>query len=394
MTQPATTSTPEVFHPDALAALAALAVGSDDQPAWHERALCAQTDPDAFFPENGSSTREAKQICGRCPVRAECLEDALRRDERFGVWGATSETERRSLRRARTTTAGPEPTSAAPVSSPPAVPAQRTSPTRQGRESVPSPGRRAGSGVAGTLPTEPRGHRDQPTRASSTFPDRARSTPQASSPAPGRSSVTPGSAREPRTRPARRSTRAKHAAPTLTGTTDLTVGQAGAQSETTPEKDTDHGAAPGEAAAAAVPAARPPDHHQEQDGQHELREVARLVLAGQHACGGDSSVDLTGLDGVHEDRVLALIAAMTAGPPIGQPATTRSELWERRIAAVTAVLSGTLTRGQTGRALDERSQDIAHWYRRHLEAMALLDVDEHPEGSQPDAAGWPRAGER
>lgn len=75
---------------------------SDDgeQPEWQERALCAQTDPEAFFPEKGGSTREAKRICSGCEVRAECLEYALAHDERFGIWGGLSERERRRLRRA------------------------------------------------------------------------------------------------------------------------------------------------------------------------------------------------------------------------------------------------------------------------------------------------------
>jgi WhiB family redox-sensing transcriptional regulator len=66
---------------------------------WQERALCAQTDPEAFFPEKGGSTREAKLICAGCEVRAECLEYALAFDERFGIWGGLSERERRRLKR-------------------------------------------------------------------------------------------------------------------------------------------------------------------------------------------------------------------------------------------------------------------------------------------------------
>ena len=68
-------------------------------PEWQERALCSQTDPEAFFPEKGGSTREAKRICSRCEVRAECLEYALCHDERFGIWGGLSERERRRLKR-------------------------------------------------------------------------------------------------------------------------------------------------------------------------------------------------------------------------------------------------------------------------------------------------------
>lgn len=72
----------------------------DDGPmGWQERALCAQTDPEAFFPEKGGSTREAKKVCTQCEVRAECLEYALENDERFGIWGGLSERERRKLKR-------------------------------------------------------------------------------------------------------------------------------------------------------------------------------------------------------------------------------------------------------------------------------------------------------
>ena len=66
---------------------------------WQERALCAQTDPEAFFPEKGGSTREAKRVCLSCEVRGECLEYALAHDERFGIWGGLSERERRRLKK-------------------------------------------------------------------------------------------------------------------------------------------------------------------------------------------------------------------------------------------------------------------------------------------------------
>jgi WhiB family redox-sensing transcriptional regulator len=68
-------------------------------PEWHERALCAQTDPEAFFPEKGGSTREAKKVCLACDVRDRCLQYALEHDERFGIWGGLSERERRRLKR-------------------------------------------------------------------------------------------------------------------------------------------------------------------------------------------------------------------------------------------------------------------------------------------------------
>ena len=66
---------------------------------WAEKARCPETDPEAFFPEKGGSTKEAKKVCQRCPVTKECLQWALDNDERFGVWGGLSERERRRLQR-------------------------------------------------------------------------------------------------------------------------------------------------------------------------------------------------------------------------------------------------------------------------------------------------------
>lgn len=71
----------------------------DDALAWQSDSLCAQTDPEAFFPEKGGSTRDAKKICSSCEVRSQCLEYALENDERFGIWGGLSERERRKLRK-------------------------------------------------------------------------------------------------------------------------------------------------------------------------------------------------------------------------------------------------------------------------------------------------------
>lgn len=76
-------------------------------PVWFADALCAQTDPDGFFPEKGGSTREAKSVCARCTVAAECLDYALANNERFGIWGGLSERERRQLNRLTTDTDHP-----------------------------------------------------------------------------------------------------------------------------------------------------------------------------------------------------------------------------------------------------------------------------------------------
>lgn len=64
---------------------------------WVADALCAQTDPEAFFPERGGSTRAAKAICGRCDVQPDCLAYALRNGERHGIWGGIPERPRRKL---------------------------------------------------------------------------------------------------------------------------------------------------------------------------------------------------------------------------------------------------------------------------------------------------------
>jgi WhiB family redox-sensing transcriptional regulator len=82
--------------------------GDGDTPDW-TGALCAQVDGDLWFPEKGGSTREAKRICAGCDLRAACLEYALKRDDRFGVWGGLSEAERRRLRRGEKQTTDPAP---------------------------------------------------------------------------------------------------------------------------------------------------------------------------------------------------------------------------------------------------------------------------------------------
>lgn len=62
---------------------------------------CNGTDPDIFFPNRGESLEPALSVCAGCVVREECLEYALANGEKYGVWGGTSERERRRLRRAR-----------------------------------------------------------------------------------------------------------------------------------------------------------------------------------------------------------------------------------------------------------------------------------------------------
>ena len=69
--------------------------------AWQSRANCMGVDPELFFPERGSSTREAKEVCRGCVVLEDCLEYALANSEKFGIWGGMSERERRRVRRMR-----------------------------------------------------------------------------------------------------------------------------------------------------------------------------------------------------------------------------------------------------------------------------------------------------
>lgn len=72
-----------------------------DPEAWRNEALCAQVDPELFFPEPGCKTNEAKRICKLCPVQDDCLEWALWRTELDGVWGGLSERERAKERHDR-----------------------------------------------------------------------------------------------------------------------------------------------------------------------------------------------------------------------------------------------------------------------------------------------------
>jgi WhiB family redox-sensing transcriptional regulator len=76
-------------------------IGGYETPGWQQRANCMGVDPDLFFPERGSSTREAKEVCRGCVVRVDCLEFAIANGEKFGIWGGMSERERRRVRRAR-----------------------------------------------------------------------------------------------------------------------------------------------------------------------------------------------------------------------------------------------------------------------------------------------------
>jgi WhiB family redox-sensing transcriptional regulator len=71
-----------------------------EQVDWRLNALCRDTDPDGLF-VRGAEQRKAKLQCTGCPVRTECLAEALDKRIDFGVWGGMTERERRALLRRR-----------------------------------------------------------------------------------------------------------------------------------------------------------------------------------------------------------------------------------------------------------------------------------------------------
>jgi len=72
-------------------------------PAWVEDAVCASSDPEIWQPRKGESgkVRKAKAICATCPALSRCLDDAIDRNERHGVWGGLTTLERDEYRRLR-----------------------------------------------------------------------------------------------------------------------------------------------------------------------------------------------------------------------------------------------------------------------------------------------------
>jgi WhiB family redox-sensing transcriptional regulator len=70
-----------------------------DEKPWATYASCQDANGMTFFPQTKAETQAALTVCAGCPVRAECLDHALATNERFGVWGGTTEKERRLLAR-------------------------------------------------------------------------------------------------------------------------------------------------------------------------------------------------------------------------------------------------------------------------------------------------------
>jgi WhiB family transcriptional regulator, redox-sensing transcriptional regulator len=72
--------------------------------SWRRGAICRDTDPDLFFPVGTTGNAlvqidRAKEVCDQCPVKVDCLDYALETNQDSGIWGGTSEEERRVLRR-------------------------------------------------------------------------------------------------------------------------------------------------------------------------------------------------------------------------------------------------------------------------------------------------------
>lgn len=105
-----------------------------DNGDWRHRAACRDEDPELFFPvsEQGPGARqaaEAKAVCSQCPVAAECLAWALETGQDNGVWGGTSEAERRALqRREDRSSSSPAP---GPVSDPESTPTRESGVSQQ-----------------------------------------------------------------------------------------------------------------------------------------------------------------------------------------------------------------------------------------------------------------------
>lgn len=97
------------IQPDWVGVFSALQRATQEEIAWQRDAACRKVEighstrarVHAFFPDRGRPAERAKAVCATCPVWRECLEYALGDHEREGVWGGTTEKERRVILRAR-----------------------------------------------------------------------------------------------------------------------------------------------------------------------------------------------------------------------------------------------------------------------------------------------------
>jgi len=86
-----------------MADIAPLRVTADDEPAkaWHDLAACRGLSLELFYPQDDDAIAAAKAVCAACEVEDKCLEHALAVREKEGIWGGTTERERRSIIRRR-----------------------------------------------------------------------------------------------------------------------------------------------------------------------------------------------------------------------------------------------------------------------------------------------------
>ena len=69
--------------------------------AWTDSAECRGVETEIFYPSSSEEEAEALSICATCPVRAQCLDYAIRNREPYGIWGGATPEQRRRLRRER-----------------------------------------------------------------------------------------------------------------------------------------------------------------------------------------------------------------------------------------------------------------------------------------------------
>jgi len=84
---------------NAAASFQLLAAPITEERPWVVFSACRDKDAAVFFPESKAAERTALSICATCPVQQDCLEYAFEADIRFGVWGGTTEKQRRRLAR-------------------------------------------------------------------------------------------------------------------------------------------------------------------------------------------------------------------------------------------------------------------------------------------------------
>jgi len=66
---------------------------------WMDKALCREVDYELFFPNAGGNSGKARKVCGRCDVKVQCLNYALTFPSMIGIWGGTTEKQRRLMKR-------------------------------------------------------------------------------------------------------------------------------------------------------------------------------------------------------------------------------------------------------------------------------------------------------